>query len=129
MAKFIDASEGISRVRIDPSWRKGFVIVCGKGFRSTKYFPDDIETMRQMDEETYRSAGGAAGWAITGGVLTGGLGLLAGAAIGGRRRHTATYLIHLRDGKHVAFHETDKLALKALQKHYIKLQAQLSKAT
>ncbi|WP_324751474.1 hypothetical protein [Roseovarius sp. Pro17] len=83
MAKLLGASDGISRVRIDPSWRKGFVIVCGKGFRSTKYFPDDIETMRQMDEETYRSAGGAAGWAIAGGVLTGGLGLLAGAAIGG----------------------------------------------
>lgn len=129
MAQLIDASEGISRVRVDPAWRKGFVIVCGKGFRSTKYLPEDIETMQQMDEETYRSAGGAAGWGIAGGVLTGGLGLLAGAAIGGRRRHQAIYLIRMRDGKHVAFQKTDKSALKALQKHYIKLQVQTPKST
>jgi hypothetical protein len=89
--------------------------VCGKGFRSTKYFPDDIETIQRMDEETYRSAGGAAGWAITGGVLTGGLGLLAGAAIGGRRRQNATYLIRLRDVKHVVVNGRAKLDQRAAQ--------------
>ncbi len=129
VAEIIDASEGISRVRIDPSWSKGFVIVCGKGFRSRKYLPDDISTMQQIDEETYRSAGGDAGWGIAGGVLTGGVGLLAGAAFGGRRRGQATYLIHFNDGKHVAFRETDKSSLKALQKQYIKFQTRASEPT
>ena len=39
-----------------------------------------------LNQETYRSAGKAAAGAIVGGVLTGGIGLLAGAALGGKRR-------------------------------------------
>jgi len=39
-----------------------------------------------LNQETYRSAGKAAAGAIIGGVLTGGIGLLAGAALGGKRR-------------------------------------------
>ena len=39
-----------------------------------------------LNQEKYRSAGKAATGAIIGGVLTGGIGLLAGAAIGGKRR-------------------------------------------
>jgi hypothetical protein len=47
--------------------------------------PKDIIDV-SVDQERYRSGGKAAAGAIIGGVLTGGLGLLAGAAIGGRRR-------------------------------------------
>ncbi|UAY53447.1 SHOCT domain-containing protein [Ferruginibacter albus] len=47
--------------------------------------PDDIVEVG-LDQETYRSAGKAAAGAIVGGILTGGIGLLAGAALGGKRR-------------------------------------------
>ena len=40
--------------------------------------------------ESYRSAGKAAAGAIAGAVLTGGIGLIAGAAIGGKRRQKNT---------------------------------------
>ena len=43
-----------------------------------------------LDSETYRSAGKAAVGAIAAGVVTGGLGFIAGAAIGGRRRKANT---------------------------------------
>ncbi|MCC9071866.1 SHOCT domain-containing protein [Flavobacterium sp. F-65] len=57
------------------------------GFSSIKKTikPDDIVEIG-LNEETFRSAGKAATGAIIGGVLTGGIGLLAGAAIGGKRR-------------------------------------------
>jgi hypothetical protein len=57
------------------------------GFKKIK-FPikaDDIVEVG-LDEHTYRSAGKAVAGAIVGGVLTGGIGLLAGAALGGKRR-------------------------------------------
>ena len=47
--------------------------------------PDDIVEVG-LNQETYRSAGKAAAGAIVGGLLTGGIGLLAGAALGGKRR-------------------------------------------
>lgn len=43
-----------------------------------------------MDSEAYRSAGKSAVGAIAGGVLAGGIGLIAGAAIGGKRRKANT---------------------------------------
>ena len=47
--------------------------------------PDDIVEVG-LNQDTYRSAGKAAAGAIVGGLLTGGIGLLAGAALGGKRR-------------------------------------------
>jgi hypothetical protein len=47
--------------------------------------PEDILDL-SFDQETYRSAGKAAAGAIIGGLLTGGIGLLAGAALGGKRQ-------------------------------------------
>ncbi|WP_163409758.1 SHOCT domain-containing protein [Flavobacterium ajazii] len=47
--------------------------------------PDDIIEVG-LNQESYRSAGKAVTGAIIGGILTGGIGLLAGAAIGGKRR-------------------------------------------
>lgn len=47
--------------------------------------PEDVIDVN-FDQETYRSAGGAATGAIVGGLLTGGIGLLIGAAFGGRRK-------------------------------------------
>lgn len=56
-------------------------------------FDDIIEI--GLDSETYRSGGKAATGAIIGGVLTGGIGLLAGAAIGGKRRKQNTLQLSL----------------------------------
>lgn len=47
--------------------------------------PNDIIEVG-LNQETYRSAGKAAAGAIVGGLLTGGIGLIAGAALGGKRR-------------------------------------------
>ena len=47
--------------------------------------PDDIVEVG-LNQETFRSAGKAAAGAIVGGLLTGGIGLIAGAAMGGKRR-------------------------------------------
>jgi len=59
------------------------------GFSGTKntleFKAEDIIEIG-LDQEKYRSAGKAAAGAIIGGVLTGGIGLLAGAAIGGKQR-------------------------------------------
>lgn len=57
------------------------------GFKSKKIFiPKEDITEIGLNQETYRSAGKAATGAIIGGVLTGGIGFIAGAAIGGKRR-------------------------------------------
>ncbi|WP_269233831.1 SHOCT domain-containing protein [Flavobacterium flavigenum] len=57
------------------------------GFTSVKKIikPDDIIEVG-LNQESYRSAGKAVTGAVIGGILTGGIGLLAGAAIGGKRR-------------------------------------------
>ena len=115
MTKMIDASEGIGAVKLGVSWKKPFFIDCYKGFRTLTYYPDDIESVREIDEDTYRSAGGAAAWAITGGILTGGIGLIAGAAFGGRRRSNSIYLVRFKDGNFVAFEEKNGQPLKRLK--------------
>lgn len=53
----------------------------------------------EWQEGSRRSAGKAAAGAIIGGVLTGGIGLLAGAAIGGRKRDNSIAIIALNDGQ------------------------------
>lgn len=50
------------------------------------HFPFAGATLERVDEG--RSAGAAAGGAAAGALLLGPLGLLAGAALGGRKRHT-----------------------------------------
>lgn len=47
------------------------------------------------NEQKYRSGGKAIAGAIVGGILTGGIGTLAGAAIGGKRRDNSKAVIHL----------------------------------
>lgn len=114
MARLIDASERIKSVLVVEHWKKKFYVQCFHGWRSTKYFPEDIADMRLVEEEAYRSGGKAAAGAIIGGVLTGGVGLIAGAAIGGRRRKSATVFIHFNDGAHVYFEETSSKPAKLI---------------
>ena len=116
MTKLIDASEGISNVKVDQSWKADFYIDVFEGWSLLKtYYPSDILTIEEIDEDTYRSAGGAAAWAIAGGVLTGGIGLLAGAAFGGRRKHNSSFLVVFNDGKFVAFEERRKGMIKRIK--------------
>lgn len=50
-----------------------------------------------VEEKHTRSAGKAAAGAIIGGVLTGGVGAIAGAAIGGRKRDDSVYFLDFAD--------------------------------
>jgi hypothetical protein len=60
------------------------------------------------NEMSTRSAGKAAATALVGGVLTGGIGLIAGAAFGGRKRDASTIII-----THIVGERTIDLILKA----------------
>ena len=60
-----------------------------------KIFADSIVSV-SFDEKSKRSAGGAVKGALIGGVLTGGIGLLAGAAIGGRRRDDSNLYLTIK---------------------------------
>lgn len=84
------------------------------GWNAHHYTQDQIASVTPIDEDKYRSAGGAAAGAIIGGVLTGGIGLLAGAAIGGRRRQRAAFVVVFDDGHHVAFEEGKNAHVNAL---------------
>ncbi|TEB05195.1 hypothetical protein Psch_02236 [Pelotomaculum schinkii] len=55
-------------------------------------------TSVDWEENATRSAGKAAAGAVVGGLLTGGIGLVAGAAIGGRKRDNSTAVLTLLDG-------------------------------
>lgn len=78
-----------------------------KGFLKTQtvsFYPKDIVEV-SFEGNSFRSAGGAAVGAIAGGLLTGGVGLLAGAAIGGRRkREGSLQLTVLRNDKQYNIH-------------------------
>jgi hypothetical protein len=52
----------------------------------------------EWDEQGQRSLGKAAVGAIVGGVLTGGVGAIAGAAIGGRKKDNSLAIVRYRDG-------------------------------
>lgn len=60
-------------------------IMVGFSRKTITINPDDIIEVG-LNQETYRSAGKTAAGAIVGGLLTGGIGLIAGAALGGKRR-------------------------------------------
>ncbi|MBL7837499.1 MAG: SHOCT domain-containing protein [Bacteroidetes bacterium] len=62
-----------------------FKILSGFNTKKITLKPDDIIEVG-LNQESYRSSGKAAAGAIVGGILTGGIGLLAGAAMGGKRR-------------------------------------------
>jgi hypothetical protein len=66
------------------------------GLFSSKTLP--VESVDWLHAST-RSAGKAAAGAIIGGVLTGGLGAIAGAAIGGRKKDASTAVIRFADGQ------------------------------
>ncbi|TDK49649.1 hypothetical protein [Antarcticimicrobium luteum] len=115
MARLIDCSiEDVAGCQLLVDWKGRLQVRLPKGWKVQKYSGDDIASIREIDEEQYRSGGRAVAGAIIGGVLTGGVGFLAGAAIGGRRRKTASYLMTFNDGHHVAFEEKSSSVVKFL---------------
>lgn len=77
--------------------------------RFSRAFKKDVEYQVknvEWEEAHIRSVGKAAAGAIVGGVLTGGIGLLAGAALGGRRKEDSTAILVLQDsaGKESKIH-------------------------
>lgn len=98
--------------------------VCSESWRkSQKYDESQIVDLRIVDHDKWRSAGGAAALGIAGGILTGGLGLIAGAAIGGRRKQTATFVAKFSDSSFVVFTEKRKDHLKVLTRIAIQKEA------
>lgn len=75
---------------------------------------DKIETLEVASEENVKNLGGAVGWGIAGGLLTGGVGLLAGALLGGQGKNV-TFICKLKDGR--------KFMATAKNKDFIKMQA------
>ena len=114
MTNLIETSINDSALSTDLNWRGKVTFRFQIGWKARSYTQDDIKEINEIEEETFRSGGKAAVGAIIGGVLTGGIGLIAGAAIGGRRRSEATYLIHFTDGEYVAFTESKRKIVKAL---------------
>ena len=60
-------------------------------------FLENIDEITEVTEDNAVNFSGAAGWAIVGGLLTGGVGILAGALLGGRGKST-TFAIKFKDG-------------------------------
>ncbi len=125
MTTFIAASKEFTGVVLQKSiWGTGTLtgFILYDRHTSLSLLLTDIVRVTEIAEETYRSGGKAAAGAIIGGLLTGGIGLLAGAAIGGRKRRTASFLIQFIDENHVAFEESDAqtvTTLSALAKKYM----------
>lgn len=84
------------------------------GWKFIHYHEGDIAEVAEIDIDKFRNGGYAAVGAIVGGVLLGGIGLIAGTAYGGRRREVGTYVIKFKDGGWVAFETADKKVVAAL---------------
>ncbi|WP_333830982.1 hypothetical protein [Pararhodobacter sp.] len=115
MTKIIDTS--ITEGNISVTVTVGqFLTIVTKGFRTLRsYKDDDVADVMAVTEETFRHGGKAVAGAVIGGLLTGGIGFLAGAAIGGRRRKEGMYAIAFKDGNHVVIETSDKKLIAKLQ--------------
>ncbi|MEP2990909.1 MAG: hypothetical protein ABJO88_18290 [Parasphingorhabdus sp.] len=114
MAKVIDSSFEGCALTTGLGMVAGVKLRIQVGWKAQKYVQKQFASVEEIDAEVFRSGGRAAVGAIVGGVLTGGIGLIAGAAIGGRKRKTASYLIRLDDGEYIAFEEKDRNVMNVL---------------
>lgn len=113
-AIFTSNDTPLGECRLSFGGKVKFTIV--KGWKATKYDQSQFKSVEEIDAEVFRSGGKAAAGAIIGGVLTGGIGFLAGAAYGGRKRKTASYLIHFEDGEYIAYEEKNKSVIKVFDR-------------
>lgn len=114
MGRVIDSSLGECAVSCSIGMLAGVKLRFQVGWKAKKYVQKQFVSVEEIDNESYRSAGKAAVGAIVGGVLTGGIGLIAGAALGGRKRKTASYLIRFDDSEYAAVEVTDRNVIKVL---------------
>ncbi len=120
MTMTLDSSFPKCSVSFSLSIFHGLKINVATGWWSArKYKLRDITSVVELDAETFRSGGKAAAGAIIGGVLTGGVGLIAGAAIGGRKRKSASYLIRFSDGEYVVVTETRRDIINIFDRRFI----------
>lgn len=128
MSQIIDTSLPAGNLAATASFgRLSFAIFSGLKTK-VKYAEGDIASVQALDEETYRNGGKAVAGALIGGVLTGGIGLLAGAAIGGRRRKEGLYLVTFKDGHHLAFKTNDKAIVAKMQGFVVRAQVNAAKS-
>jgi hypothetical protein len=111
----LDSSYTNARLSIETAWLKGLTFKISASEAAKSYTQSDVAEIVAIDEETYRSGGKAVLGAIVGGVLTGGIGLLAGAAFGGRRKSEGSYIVKFRDGNYIAFSETNSKLAKLIK--------------
>lgn len=122
MAEIIDTSLPQGTLAVSGAFG-GLTFVIASGFSTkAKYSQADVASVQVLDEETFRHGGKAVAGAVIGGVLTGGIGLLAGAALGGRRRKEGAYLVRFSDGNYLAFKTTDKKVIAKMQPFIIRAQ-------
>lgn len=62
------------------------------------YTAKDVEELAAASEENVKRLGGTVGWGVTGAVLLGPVGLLAGLLAGGRKKEV-TFVVKFKDGK------------------------------
>jgi len=67
-------------------------------------------------EEQYRSLGSSLGWGLAAGVLTGGIGLLLGAAWGARKRGFVLYAVTLGDETRAIIEVNNPKEIRAVNK-------------
>lgn len=67
-------------------------------------------------EEQYRNLGSTLGWGLAAGVLTGGIGLLVGAAWGARKRGHVLYVVTLSDETMAIIEVTRPKEIRAVNK-------------
>lgn len=90
----IGSSQGLKKVPF------GMYKMVDKGKGRVKFGKQTFYLLNIQTTEQYkRSVGAAAVGGIAGGLLLGGVGLLAGGAIGGRRKDDNSYIVSLQDMK------------------------------
>ncbi|AXA33176.1 hypothetical protein [Francisella adeliensis] len=119
MIKLISSSDNWEVCQIEKKsiWREpeakhfdGFNLSKKKGFFSSenkRYFRRQAIRVVTINEDNSKSLVGTAGASLAGGLLLGGVGMLAGALAGGKKK-TIRVGVEFNDGKKIVFEENSK---------------------
>ena len=95
----IDVHAGDFKKGLEHQYVHGKFLMKTEGkFLREKIKPTEIAKLKEASEEAVVSLGGAAGWGLTGSVLLGPVGLLAGLILGGKGKDT-TFICEFKDGR------------------------------
>lgn len=97
MAKIKVHAGDFSKINAQYTWGS-FLLNEPTKWTATSYSSDDIDVLEQASEESVKRLAGTAGWGVTGAVLLGPVGLLAGLLVGGRGKDV-TFVVKFKDGK------------------------------